>query len=100
MTPLEMIAEWRKGCTNAGPVWVRCYPDAGPDEADRKSPAACAECTEALIGALEKVLREPNEGMQKAGAEEGGFHGYYGDDPENRQMAVRVWQVMAGAAQP
>lgn len=51
MRPLEMIAEWRRGCTNAGP---RAAPYV--DDDDRKSPAACVECTEGLIDALEPAL--------------------------------------------
>lgn len=47
MTPLEMIAEWRKGCSIAGPA-------CGQDD----SPAECRECTEALIEALENKLKE------------------------------------------
>lgn len=43
MTPLEMIAEWRKGCT------VSNHSAVGP--------ATCVECTGALIDALEKRLR-------------------------------------------
>lgn len=42
MTPLEMIAEWRKGCS--------CAPAGKPEE--------CAECTRALIDALERGLSE------------------------------------------
>lgn len=45
--PLEMIAEWRKGCSIAGPL-------LGKDD----SPAECVECTEALIEYLEKRLRQ------------------------------------------
>jgi len=40
MTPLEMIAEWRKGCTCA----------------DSEHPEQCPECTRELINAMEKVL--------------------------------------------
>ena len=45
MRPLEMIAEWRRGCTVAGPL-------LGYDD----SPAECAECTDALIDAIESHL--------------------------------------------
>lgn len=38
MTPLEMIAEWRKGCS--------CAPAGKPEQ--------CAECTRGLIDALER----------------------------------------------
>ena len=41
MTPLEMIAEWRRGCS--------CAPKEHPEE--------CHECTRALINALEKALK-------------------------------------------
>lgn len=58
MTPLEMIAEWRKGCTVAGPMHSHCFPDGDPLPA-----GYCVECTEGLIDALESRLRrgEPSE---------------------------------------
>lgn len=40
MTPLEMIAEWRKGCSCAAPG----------------KPEECQECTVALINALERSI--------------------------------------------
>lgn len=51
-TPLEMIAEWRKGCTGGGPVLDQI--EGAP--LGTHSPAECVECTEALIDALEKRL--------------------------------------------
>lgn len=52
MTILEMIAEWRNGCTNVG--------HRAADDADRElGPEFCRECTSALIEAIEsKVKRE------------------------------------------
>lgn len=44
MTPLEMVAEWRKGCS--------CASQGKPEE--------CLECTRALIDMLEAKLREEN----------------------------------------
>ena len=52
MTPLEMIAEWRKGCTCAGPTAVThgLAPEGtGPED--------CPECTVGLIDHLEAALR-------------------------------------------
>jgi hypothetical protein len=43
MTPLELIAEWRKGCS--------CAPAGKPEE--------CQACTAGLISALELWLRKP-----------------------------------------
>jgi hypothetical protein len=43
MTPLEMIAEWRKGCS--------CGPQGHPED--------CRECTVELINAMELWLRKP-----------------------------------------
>jgi hypothetical protein len=40
MTPIEMIEEWRRGCS--------CAPNGAPEE--------CHECTVALIDALERAL--------------------------------------------
>jgi hypothetical protein len=54
MTPLEMIAEWRRGCTNAGPR--EC-----PAPVEPTSPAACVECTDGLIEALQKRLTEERD---------------------------------------
>lgn len=45
MTPLEMIAEWRKGCS----VTDTLSPDAHPVD--------CKDCTIGLIDALEKRLQ-------------------------------------------
>lgn len=50
MTPLQMIAEWRRGCSNAGP---RNASGLGADT----TPAECIECTEGLINALEQSLQ-------------------------------------------
>lgn len=49
MKPLEMIAEWRKGCSVAGPL---VEPNG--------SPADCFECTEELVRALERRLSRPS----------------------------------------
>jgi hypothetical protein len=51
VTPLEMIAEWRRGCSCAG----------GDD-----NPATCEVCTSALIDALERSLSttEAREGVR------------------------------------
>ena len=54
MTPLEMIAEWRKGCSCAGPLHDQLY---AKDEANATSPAECTECTEGLVRALEEYLK-------------------------------------------
>lgn len=51
MRPLEMIAEWRRGCSCAGPR--QC-----PAPAEPTSPAECVPCTEGLIDAMEKALTE------------------------------------------
>ncbi len=42
MTPLEMIAEWRKGCTNG----------------TKEHPEECHECTLELINCLESKLKK------------------------------------------
>ncbi len=52
MTPLEMIAEWRKGCTVAGPLFNTIIEKDG-----KTSPAGCIECTEGLISALVPALQ-------------------------------------------
>lgn len=54
MRPLEMIAEWRKGCSCAGPEYERCF----RKPPGSSSPAECSPCTEGLADALEKVLPE------------------------------------------
>jgi hypothetical protein len=52
VTPLEMIAEWRKGCS--------CAPKGQPEE--------CRACTRGLINALEKALLPPTwVGIDAAG---------------------------------
>lgn len=55
MHPLEMIAEWRKGCSIAGPEHSKCFPDGEP-----LSPGYCVACTEGLIDAIQEALtKEP-----------------------------------------
>lgn len=54
MTPLEMIAEWRKGCSCGGPMFDLTEGRAR----GTTSPAQCEECTVALIDAIERVERE------------------------------------------
>lgn len=51
MTPLEMIAEWRRGCGNT----------IGAE------PEQCEECTKALIEAIAAKLAEPVAVPQVAG---------------------------------
>jgi hypothetical protein len=41
MTPLDMIAEWRKGCSCAG----------------KEHPEECHECTLELINSIERYLK-------------------------------------------
>lgn len=57
MTPLEMIAEWRKGCTCGGPIFDQI--EGNPE--GTTSCAQCAECTDGLIDALEKRLTEERD---------------------------------------
>jgi hypothetical protein len=61
MTILEMIAEWEKGCTCAGP-----YHDALFAEKKPTSCAECVPCTEGLITAIKnkelKRLKTVEEG--------------------------------------
>lgn len=83
--PLEMIAEWRKGCSVAGPS---C--------GDGSSPADCFECTEALVRCLEKVLTEPSTKMIEdvAGAQD---WDYRSENEECRASARLIFRVMTGA---
>jgi len=88
MTPLEMIAEWRKGCSCGGPPF-----DLGMGNAEgTTSPAQCEECTVALIDALESVLREPNPAMEDAGMAEA-------DKSSFGVAVVPIWRAMAGVEQ-
>jgi hypothetical protein len=48
MTPLEMIAEWRRGCADA-------HPTMG------KRPEECQLCTRELIEAIERSLQAQEE---------------------------------------
>lgn len=50
MTLLEMITEWRKGCSNA----------------DSKHPEECLVCTRSLIDAMERQLRSPQANNVRA----------------------------------
>lgn len=49
MTILEMITEWRKGCTNTN---FRSF----GGKSYKVSPSACSECTIGLIEAIEKRM--------------------------------------------
>jgi hypothetical protein len=57
MTPPEMIAEWRKGCSVAGPA----YDHMMKLPVGTSSPVECEECTEALIDAIAAYYRN-NQG--------------------------------------
>lgn len=55
MTILEMIAEWRKGCSNT------MTDDDGNAIDQRLHPESCSECTVGLINAIEhKIKTESN----------------------------------------
>lgn len=54
MTPLEMIKEWRKGCSVSMFVGYR-------DETLSNNPEDCRECTVALIEAIERWHIENGE---------------------------------------
>jgi hypothetical protein len=51
MTPLQMIAEWEKGCTCAGPAHDAIFKPANPTSATE-----CEPCTQGLIDALKSAL--------------------------------------------
>lgn len=55
LTPLEMIEEWRKGCSCAGPSHDEMM--GLPPESSQ--PEECLDCTRALVDALERSLRQP-----------------------------------------
>lgn len=86
--PLEMIAEWKKGCSIAG-----------PQSGEGDSPANCFECTAALIDALESVLREPSVEMIEdvAGSQE---WDYRNEADDCRQAARDIYKTMTGAIPP
>ena len=54
MNPLEMIKEWKKGCTCAGPYYDKML--GNPE--GTTSPWECKECTEGLINAIEEYLKK------------------------------------------
>lgn len=57
MTILEMIAEWRKGCSNS------MTDDDGGLVDQRLHPEHCAECTVALIKAIERACADDKAGL-------------------------------------
>lgn len=59
MTAIEMIEEWHKGCSCAGPA----YDAMMGNKPGTTPPEECHTCTRALIDALERKLREvtPND---------------------------------------
>jgi hypothetical protein len=52
MTPLEMIAEWERGCSNT----VECHP-VTKEAVTNLHPERCEECTLGLIKALKTALQ-------------------------------------------
>lgn len=77
MTPLEMIATWRQGCS--------CSQEIGLDgSVTPLSPAVCQECTEALINALESrltrlepALQTAREALRRVAEPVGPLHSYW-----------------------
>ena len=61
-----------------------------------EQPFGWIDCVDQVSLVLE-AIREPSDDMVKAGAETGGFNGYYGDDPENRDAARDNWKAMIDA---
>lgn len=51
MTPLEMIAQWRKGCSN-----TMEFSASGKYLGQCLHPENCPDCTRGLIDAIERVL--------------------------------------------
>lgn len=60
----EMIKEWRRGCSCAGPVYDKMMQQpegtTGPEE--------CPECTKALIEAIERTFKTPDPKNEEAPA--------------------------------
>jgi hypothetical protein len=60
VTPLEMIAEWRKGCSCVEQIYdvpARDSAVGGYYLPRAEHPEGCQECTRALIDALERALK-------------------------------------------
>lgn len=75
MTPLEMIAEWRKGCSVAASI---LYPEN------------CQSCTRALIDALEKALRNEHPACEVWNIGEP----FIGKNYEAGMWSRRNWEAM------
>lgn len=56
MEILDMIKEWRKGCSNAGPMYDEMFPENAPT-----NPCECIACPEGLIDAIERKLLEEDK---------------------------------------
>ena len=54
MNAIEIVNEWRKGCTHYGPKAVA-------DEGKERYVGGCQECTDAMVDALLRVHRESEE---------------------------------------
>lgn len=59
MSPLEMIAEWRKGCSEAGSLFSKMFPSQEPRPAED-----CTACTVGLIDAMQKHLETLQPGLR------------------------------------
>lgn len=75
MTPLEMIAEWKKGCTVSL----------------NDSPESCGFCTRALIDGIEAYLIADDQQKRKISTTN---QVYIADNPPNVDVSV-VKQVLA-----
>lgn len=86
MSPLQMIAEWRKGCSVAGPAYDAMFKKPEGTSA----PEACHDCTVGLINAMEKYLQlmEPQMRLLRL------WH--WREMKLNRQMATTEHIVQSG----
>ncbi len=77
MSPLEMIAEWEKGCSCAGPAHDAIFHPKNPTSATE-----CEPFTQGLIDALKTALVGRDEELFRAGCEafEGKSHWASVDD--------------------
>jgi hypothetical protein len=81
MTPLEMITEWRQGCSCAGPL----------------NPEECPACTVGLIEALETRLRAPEEPQFRLIAERAALDIAHHDWGKVAQIRERIEAAMYAA---
>lgn len=84
MTPDEIVAEWRKGCTHYGPKAVNVVEDP-----DNSYVGGCEECTDAMVKVLLRQITDIKHAILF-------YREKPGCNPASRKLAMRRLLWAAG----